>query len=267
MEVQSGHGTSVDRPPEMSGEQVLAVALIGAAVGLLGGLFGKGGSAIATPLLSLVGIPPISAVASPLPATIPSTLSASYAYWRERLIDWRVVGWSAAVGVPATVCRRLRDPLDRRKRARDRHRGDPRRARGQVPAPAGRSPRGRGAAGRVPDPAVPGGRGRRRGLRACSPTAAASSSRRCSSWCCGCRSSSRSRRRWRWRRCSRCRARSCTPRSVTSTGPSWAYFAATSIPLSYVGARLAVRTQAVHLERAYGAGLALLGTTLLIAGL
>ena len=44
-------------------------------------------------------------------------------------------------------------------------------------------------------------------------------------------------------------------------------FAATSIPLSYVGARLAVRTQAVHLERAYGVGLALLGTALLIAGL
>jgi hypothetical protein len=46
-----------------------------------------------------------------------------------------------------------------------------------------------------------------------------------------------------------------------------AVFAATSIPLSYAGARLAVRTQAVHLERAYGAGLALLGTALLIAGL
>ena len=102
-EVQSTHGACADLPPDVSGEQVLAVALIGAAVGLLGGLFGKGGSAIATPLLSLVGIPPIAAVASPLPATIPSTLSASYAYWRERLIDWRVVGWSAAVGVPATV--------------------------------------------------------------------------------------------------------------------------------------------------------------------
>ena len=87
----------------MTWEQLLAVAAIGAVVGLLGGVFGKGGSAIATPLLSLIGIPPIAAVASPLPATIPSTLSASYAYWRERLIDWRVVTWSAAVGVPATV--------------------------------------------------------------------------------------------------------------------------------------------------------------------
>ena len=62
----------------MSTETLIAVALIGAFVGFLGGLFGKGGSAIATPLLALVGIPPIVALASPLPATIPSTLAASY---------------------------------------------------------------------------------------------------------------------------------------------------------------------------------------------
>lgn len=87
----------------MSAETLVAVALIGAFVGFLGGLFGKGGSAIATPLLALMGIPPIIALASPLPATIPSTLAASFAYWRERLIDWRVFAWSAAIGIPATA--------------------------------------------------------------------------------------------------------------------------------------------------------------------
>lgn len=87
----------------MSAETLVAVALVGALVGFLGGLFGKGGSAIATPLLALVGIPPIVAVASPLPATIPSTLAASYAYWQERLIDWRVFAWSATIGIPATA--------------------------------------------------------------------------------------------------------------------------------------------------------------------
>ncbi|HMG25461.1 MAG TPA: TSUP family transporter, partial [Acidimicrobiia bacterium] len=46
-----------------------------------------------------------------------------------------------------------------------------------------------------------------------------------------------------------------------------AVFAATSIPLAYLGARLALRTQAVHLERAYGAGLTLLGSALLLASL
>lgn len=82
---------------------LLVVAVIGAGVGFLGGLFGKGGSALATPLLAAIGIPPIVAVASPLPATLPSTLAASVPYWKARLIDWRVVRWSLAVGIPATI--------------------------------------------------------------------------------------------------------------------------------------------------------------------
>jgi uncharacterized membrane protein YfcA len=82
---------------------LLVVAVIGAGAGFLGGLFGKGGAALATPLLAAVGIPPIVAVASPLPATLPSTLAAATPYWKARLIDWRVVRWSVAVGVPATV--------------------------------------------------------------------------------------------------------------------------------------------------------------------
>jgi len=81
----------------------VAVLLIGVAVGFLAGLFGKGGSAIATPLLHLVGIPAMIAVAAPLPATIPSTLAAASAYRRARLVDWRVVGWSLALGLPATA--------------------------------------------------------------------------------------------------------------------------------------------------------------------
>ena len=48
--------------------------LIGAGVGLMSGLFGKGGSAVATPLLHAIGVPALAALASPLPATIPSTL-------------------------------------------------------------------------------------------------------------------------------------------------------------------------------------------------
>jgi uncharacterized protein len=82
---------------------LLAVLAIGAAVGFLGGLFGKGGSAIATPLLALVGIPAYVAVASPLPATIPATLVAARTYWRANHVDWRLVRWTVAVAVPATV--------------------------------------------------------------------------------------------------------------------------------------------------------------------
>ena len=98
----------------MTVETVLAVAAIGAFVGFLGGLFGKGGSAIATPLLALVGIPPIVALAAPLPATVPSTLAASYVYWRERLIDWDVFRWCLAHRDPGDRDRCVRDPVDRR---------------------------------------------------------------------------------------------------------------------------------------------------------
>jgi len=87
----------------MSPTTFLAVLAIGAAVGFLGGLFGKGGSAIATPLLAAIGIPPYVAVASPLPATIPATLVAARAYWRAHHVDWRLVRWTVAVGFPATL--------------------------------------------------------------------------------------------------------------------------------------------------------------------
>jgi uncharacterized membrane protein YfcA len=83
--------------------QWLGIVVIGAAVGFLGGLFGKGGSAIATPLLAAIGIPPIVAVASPLPATIPSTLVAYQRYRRAGVSDPEVVRWSIIVGVPATI--------------------------------------------------------------------------------------------------------------------------------------------------------------------
>jgi uncharacterized membrane protein YfcA len=76
---------------------------VGVLIGFLGGLFGKGGSAVATPLLKWIGLPGFIAVASPLPATFPSTLISSFAYIRARLMDWEVVSWGVLVGVPATV--------------------------------------------------------------------------------------------------------------------------------------------------------------------
>ena len=79
------------------------IAGIGALVGFLGGLFGKGGSAIGTPMLAVAGVAPLASVASPLPGTIPGTLVAAYAYWRQRLVDWDIVRWSIPFGVPATV--------------------------------------------------------------------------------------------------------------------------------------------------------------------
>jgi len=58
---------------------------------------------VATPLLSLLGFPGFVAVASPLPATVPSTLVASAEYWRSRLLDWEIFWWSVGVGTPAII--------------------------------------------------------------------------------------------------------------------------------------------------------------------
>lgn len=79
------------------------IFLLGLAVGFVGGMFGKGGSAIATPLLQLMGVPGFYAVASPLPATIPGTLIAAFAYYRTGLFDKRLVFWGIVAGFPATI--------------------------------------------------------------------------------------------------------------------------------------------------------------------
>lgn len=82
---------------------VVAVAAGGVAVGLLFGLFGVGGSSFATPVLALLGVPPFFAVASALPATLPSALTGAAGYLRRGEMDWRVVGLSVAGGLPMTV--------------------------------------------------------------------------------------------------------------------------------------------------------------------
>lgn len=81
----------------------LPILLIGGGVGFLGGVFGKGGSAVATPLLAAIGVPPIVAVAAPLPATIPGTLAAARPYWRLNMIDRRTLLWTLVAGIPATI--------------------------------------------------------------------------------------------------------------------------------------------------------------------
>jgi uncharacterized membrane protein YfcA len=81
----------------------LDALVIGIFVGFLGGLFGKGGSAVATPLLSLVGYPGFVAVVAPLPATIPGTLIAAVQYWKLDMMDWGIFWWSIAIGGPTTI--------------------------------------------------------------------------------------------------------------------------------------------------------------------
>ncbi|MDQ1455580.1 MAG: uncharacterized protein QOH28_1200 [Actinomycetota bacterium] len=82
---------------------LLGALLIGAGVGFLSGAFGKGGAAVSTPLLHALGVPAFVAIASPLPATIPSTLLASRRYARAGHVDSRVLRIGVIVGLPLTA--------------------------------------------------------------------------------------------------------------------------------------------------------------------
>lgn len=75
----------------------------GAAIGTLTGFFGVGGSSIATPLLSLLGVPGLFAIASPLPAAIPSALVAAVPYLRNKTGRPKAAAWSLLGGVPAAI--------------------------------------------------------------------------------------------------------------------------------------------------------------------
>ncbi|MGE5288459.1 MAG: sulfite exporter TauE/SafE family protein [Micromonosporaceae bacterium] len=79
------------------------IVLAGAGVGLCMGLFGVGGSSVATPVLALLGAPGLAAVASPLPATIPSAVVGSVPYLRSGEARPRAAAWSVLGGIPGTI--------------------------------------------------------------------------------------------------------------------------------------------------------------------
>jgi uncharacterized protein len=80
-----------------------ALVMAGAVIGTLMGLFGVGGSSVATPILSLLGAPGLVAVASPLPATIPGAAAAAFSYVHSGEARPRAAAWTLAGGIPATI--------------------------------------------------------------------------------------------------------------------------------------------------------------------
>src|SRR6266850_2485641 len=63
---------------------------LGAAAGLLAGMFGVGGGFLATPLLIFVGIPPTVAVASQANQVIANSVSSLQVQWRRGNVDLRM---------------------------------------------------------------------------------------------------------------------------------------------------------------------------------
>ncbi|MFN8358765.1 MAG: sulfite exporter TauE/SafE family protein [Candidatus Kapaibacterium sp.] len=83
---------------------LLIVTLIGAFIGTSAGMLGIGGALAATPLLKiLIGLPPLLALASPLPSTLPSALSGAIVYHKNKLIDFRLALWVLISAIPMNI--------------------------------------------------------------------------------------------------------------------------------------------------------------------
>lgn len=81
----------------------MEIALAGLGVGMVFGVFGAGGSAFATPVLAMIGVPGVLAVASPLPAMLPASVTGARRYLRAGKLDRRVATLAVAGGLPGTV--------------------------------------------------------------------------------------------------------------------------------------------------------------------
>ena len=81
----------------------LPILLAGLAAGTVFGLFGAGGSAFATPMLALIGLPGAVAVATPLPAMLPASIAGARRYLRSGNLDRRVATLAILGGLPGTI--------------------------------------------------------------------------------------------------------------------------------------------------------------------
>ena len=79
------------------------VTAAGLLIGVLFGIFGVGGSSFATPVLGLLGVAGLVAVAAPIPAVIPAALAGTVTYVRRGQVDWTIARWCVYGGVPGTV--------------------------------------------------------------------------------------------------------------------------------------------------------------------
>jgi hypothetical protein len=75
----------------------------GVLTGVLSGAFGVGGAVFSTPFIRGLGASATIAIGTTLPSVIPSSISGSLRYSRERLIAWRALVWVVPVGAVCAV--------------------------------------------------------------------------------------------------------------------------------------------------------------------
>ena len=68
------------------------IALLGAVVGVISGIFGIGGGFLTTPFLIFLGIPPAVAVGTQASQLVASSTTGVIGHWRKRNIDLKMAG-------------------------------------------------------------------------------------------------------------------------------------------------------------------------------
>jgi len=81
----------------------LLTLVLGAATGVLSGLFGVGGGVISQPGMRLLGLSPLLVIGTALPAVLPGAASGTARYLREELIRWPAVAATVPMGLVAAV--------------------------------------------------------------------------------------------------------------------------------------------------------------------
>ncbi len=81
----------------------ITIAWIGLMVGFLVGLTGVGGAALLTPILILIGIQPTVAVGTDLFYNSITKLFGTFQHWRQRTVQWGIVGYLALGSIPGAV--------------------------------------------------------------------------------------------------------------------------------------------------------------------
>ncbi|MGQ0433526.1 MAG: sulfite exporter TauE/SafE family protein [Microthrixaceae bacterium] len=81
----------------------LLTVLLGAATGVLSGLFGVGGGVISQPGMRLLGLAPLVTIGTALPVIIPGAASGAARYVREHLVRWPAVIATVPTGLVGAV--------------------------------------------------------------------------------------------------------------------------------------------------------------------
>ena len=81
----------------------LLTLIAGVFTGVLSAAFGVGGAVVSTPAIRALGASATIAIGTTLPSILPSAVSGTLRYTRDRLIEWRIVWWTAPFGMVAAV--------------------------------------------------------------------------------------------------------------------------------------------------------------------